>query len=171
MKGSLQEQLLKSGLIDEDRLANAKKQSAKPAKKKRKPPGTRKHQATPKSAPAKKQIAEEDPKKLKELRVEVKKLLRSHKLNDKTGEIAYNYTVNNQVKRFYVNEKQQKGLITGELAIANWNEISYLIPSESIKELHDLYPKLDISLAETKKENTDKDDPYADYAIPDDIKW
>ena len=33
MKGSLQEQLLKSGLIDEDRLANAKKSVKKEAVK------------------------------------------------------------------------------------------------------------------------------------------
>lgn len=166
MKGSLQEQLLKSGLIDEERLNSVKKPAKRPAKKKRKPPAKAKQH----TAPVKPAI-QEDPKKLKELRVEVKKLLRSHKLNDKAGEIAYNYTINNQVKRFFVNEKQQKGLIEGTLAIANWNEISYLIPSDSIKELHALYPKLDITVAETQSNTIDENDPYADYAIPDDIKW
>jgi len=167
MKGSLQEQLLKSGLIDEDRLNNAKKQTKKPAKKKRKPLAKQKPRATTPTKPA----VVEDPKKQKELRAEVKKLLRSYKLNDKNGEIAYNYTINNQIKRFYLNEKQQKELIDGKLAIANWNEISYLIPMSSVKELHTLYPKIDIYINEVEKNAVDKDDPYAAYEIPDDIKW
>jgi len=167
MKGSLQEQMLKSGLIDEDRLNSAKKQTKKPAKKKRKASAKRPPRVTTTTKPA----VVEDPKKQKELRVEVKKLLRSYKLNDKSGEIAYNYTVNNQIKRFYVNEKQQKELIDGKLSIANWNEISYLIPTSSVEELRTLYPKIDIYINEADKNTLDKDDPYAAYEIPDDIKW
>ena len=167
MKGSLQEQLLKSGLIDEDRLNTAKKQNKKPAKKKRKTSAKQK----PPVVTAVKSPVEEDPKKQKEIRVEVKKLLRSYKLNDKNGEIAYNYTINKQIKRFYVNEKQQKELIEGKLAIANWNEISYLIPANSVDELRTLYPKIDICINESEENAMDKDDPYAAYEIPDDIKW
>lgn len=169
MKGSLQEQLLKSGLIDEDRLNKAKKQAKKPAKKKRKAsPRPKSHI----SAPVKPAVTE-DPVKQKELRAEVKKLLRSLKLNDKNGEIAYNYTINNQIKRFYVNENQQKELIHGNLAIANWNEISYLIPAVNVKELRTLYPKIAIYINEPQETTADVDenDPYAGYEIPDDIKW
>jgi len=167
MKGSLQEQLLKSGLIDEDRLNNAKKQTKKPVKKKNKKFSSQKQRVT---TPVK-QVITEDPKKQKEIRMEVKKLLRSYKLNDKNGEIAYNYTINNQIKRFYVNEKQQKELIDGKLAIANWNEISYLIPVAHVEELRTLFPKIDICLNETQENQINENDPYADYEIPDDIKW
>ena len=167
MKGSLQEQLLKSGLIDEDRLNSSKKQTKKPVKKKNKKFAGHK----PRIPTPVKQVVVEDPKKQKELRAEVKKRLRSYKLNDKSGEIAYNYTINNQIKRFYVNEKQQKELIDGKLAIANWNDISYLIPATNVEELRTLYPKIDICFTEAQENLTNEDDPYAGYEIPDDIKW
>jgi len=169
MKGSLQEQLLKSGLISEDQLKDAKKKPSKPAKKKNKP---KKQQVktnarpAPTPTPNPEQILKE-----KNLRTEVKKLLRSYKLNDKTGEVPYNYSVNNQVKRFYVTKQQQDQLIEGKLAIANWNDISYLIPFEAVAELTKLYPKIDISHVNNEELKTSDDDPYADYVVPDDIKW
>ena len=170
MKGSLQEQLLKSGLISEERLNQPKKKTKKQTKsastKKKKMSSRDKQHAVSDNFPTPEEL-----KKQKELRIEVKKLLRSHKLNDKTGEIAHNYTINNQVKRFFVTPDQQKQLADGKLTIANWNEISYLISVDVVNELRALYPK--INIADASKENTsiDKDDPYADYAIPDDIKW
>ncbi|HFE36892.1 MAG TPA: DUF2058 domain-containing protein [Gammaproteobacteria bacterium] len=167
MKGSLQEQLLKSGLISEERLNDVKKTAKKNhRKKKRSSPEKPKQPAQPikPAAPA-------DIKKQKELRADVKKLLRSHKLNDKSGEIAYNYTLNNQVKRFFVTENQQKALINGSLAIANWNGISYLINTEIVKELRALYPKIDICVVEHTNAEVDQNDPYAEYVIPDDMKW
>ena len=166
MKGSLQEQLLKSGLISEDRLSTAKKPRKKPNKKKRSTVAKQTQHGAINNTPAPAEL-----KKQKELRAEVKKLLRSHKINNKSGEIAYNYTINNQVKRFFVTEEQQKSLIDGVLAIANWNGISYLIPNSAVEELRSLYPKISICISESQKSDVDKNDPYAEYVIPDDMKW
>lgn len=167
MKGSLQEQLLKSGLINEERLNKPKKQQKKKPTKKKHPPNNYHRQH---SAPAD-SIAPAELKKQKELRADVKKLLRSHKINDNTGEIAHNYTINNQIKRFFVTDAQQKLLIAGDLAIVNWNGISYLIPKEAAEEVRQLFPKINIYLVEKKDSTVDENDPYAEFVIPDDIKW
>lgn len=166
MKGSLQEQLLKSGLINKERLNKPKK---KPAKKKHQPNANKYHRqhTTPPDS-----VTPAELKKQKELRADVKKLLRSHKINDNTGEIAYNYTINNQIKRFFVTEAQQKSLIEGEVAIVNWNGISYLIPKEAAEEAKQLFPKINVCLVEKQEtKETNANDPYADFVIPDDIKW
>lgn len=163
MKGSLQEQLLKAGLVNKERSTHPKKKNSK---KKRKPVATAHQRIVPDNSPSPSEL-----KKQKELRVEVKKRLRSYKINDKAGEIAYNYTINNRIKRFFVTEEQQKQLIEGALAIANWNGISYLIPFVAIEELRSLYPKINICVSTTDKNEMDKNDPYAEYAIPDDLKW
>ncbi len=163
MKGSLQEQLLKAGLVNKERTTQSKKKNSK---KKRKPATIPYQRAVPDNSPSPSEL-----KKQKELRVEVKKRLRSYKVNDKTGEIAYNYTINNRIKRFFVTEEQQKQLIEGALAIANWNGISYLIPIIAVEELRSLYPKINICVSATDKKEADENDPYAEYAIPDDLKW
>jgi len=110
----------------------------------------------------------------KTIRVEIKKLLRANKLNDKDGEIPYNYIINSQVKRFYLNAEQQKRITNGELVITNWNDRSYLIPSLIVGELHKLHPALPIASAiadDKSKEHEKIDEEYADYVIPDDLTW
>jgi len=163
MKGSLQEQLLKAGLVNKERTTQPKKKNSN---KKRKPIIRPQQRIVPDNSPSPSEL-----KQQKELRVEVKKRLRSYKINDKTGEIAYNYTINHRIKRFFVTEEQQKQLMEGELAIANWNGISYLIPFTAVEELRLLYPKINICVSTTDKNEADKNDPYAEYAIPDDLKW
>jgi len=177
MRGSLQEQLLNSGLVDKERLEKAaldKKNKNKPkSAKNNRHKSPKNKQGKPKKAAA--VIPEKSEVILdKTIRVEIKKLLRASKLNDKNGEIPYNYIINNQVKRFYLNAEQQKRVTDGELVITNWNDRSYLIPSSIVGELHKLHPALPIAsaIADEKAGEQEKiDEEYADYIIPDDLTW
>ncbi len=177
MRGSLQEQLLNSGLVNKERLEKAaldkKNKSKTKSAKNNRHKSLKNKQAKPKKAAV--QIPAETETVLdKTIRIEIKKLLRANKLNDKDGEIPYNYIINNQVKRFYLNAEQQKRVTDGELVITNWNDRSYLIPSSIVSELHKLHPALPIanSVANEKTGEHEKiDEEYADYVIPDDLSW
>jgi len=180
MRGSLQEQLLKSGLASEDQLKKPKPKKKPAGKNHRSRPNNTKKTTQSDSSKSKPstQLASnkpEEPKTLgKALRTEIKQLLKSNKLNDKTGELPYNYVINNQVKRFYVNADQQKGLQEGKLVIVNWNTISYLITTETEVELRKLHPTIEVASVASESEakpQKDDNDPYADYEIPDDITW
>jgi len=177
--GSLQEQLLQSGLVNEKQLEKAKHKK-KPSKNRRKSKsaqkaGNKKVTEYKKSGKKTTQSPTPEPTEVvlgKALRVEIKKLLRANKLNDKEGEIPYNYVVNNQVKRFYLNAKQQKSLTAGELGIVNWNNRSYLIPVTITDELKKLHDKIEIYLVDKDEAKADKsDDDYAGFEIPDDLTW
>ena len=183
--GSLQEQLLQAGLVNEKRLEKAKHKK-KPSQNRKNNRST--HKTDYKKVTNSKNVA--DYKKAgkkaaqssapeptetvlgKALRVEIKKLLRANKLNDKEGEIPYNYVVNSQVKRFYLNAKQQKSLTAGELGIVNWNNRSYLIPVTITDELKKLHDKIEIYRVDKDEATEDKsDDDYAGFEIPDDLTW
>ena len=187
MRGSLQDQLLQSGIATEDQL---KKNKPKPKPNGRSGANQRKvktkvrngaaknYTATAKTAArGQKKAVEATPTLGKALRVEIKQLLKTNKLNDKEGEIPYNYVIAGQVKRFYINEKQQTELKSGNMVIVNWNTISYLISTEAEQSLRKLHPTIEVASVDNtpapektdvKKETTD---PYADYEIPDDLSW
>ena len=177
MRGSLQEQLLNSGLVNKEQLEKAArkkkaKNKSKPANKTRHKNAKRKQVAA--KTPEKQAVAQAEIVLDKATRVEIKKLLRANKLNDKNGEIPYNYLINNQVKRFYLNPDQLTRMTNGELVITNWNDRTYLIPSTIIKDLHKLHPTLAIASPnnENSTQSSEKiDEEYADYVIPDDLTW
>lgn len=188
MRGSLQDQLLKSGIATEDQLKINKprpKPSNKSRAKQRRPASKKTHtqhnktvatKKTAKVAPAATPTTA-TPALGKALRTEIKQLLKANKLNDKAGEIPYNYVIAGQVKRFYINEKQQTELKAGKLVIVNWNTISYLISTEAEQSLRKLHPTIEVASVErdtpSAKNDTKKEtnDPYADFEIPDDLSW
>ena len=178
MRGSLQEQLLNSGLVNKEQLEKATQQKkaknkSSPANKKTRNKNAKSKQITAKE-PVKHQAPQPEVVLDKAIRVEIKKLLRANKLNDKNGEIPYNYVINKQVKRFFVNAEQLTRVKNGELVITNWNDRTYLIPASVVEDLHKLHPTLPIASAkdQTNSENSEKiDDEYADYVIPDDLTW
>ena len=190
MRGSLQDQLLKSGIATEEQLKKPKPK-IKPVSKSRKShsksnaktnnkpsQASRVQQNAQQNKQPKQKTAEEAPTLGKALRTEIKQLLKTNKLNDKTGEIPYNYVIAGQVKRFYINEKQQIELKAGKMVIVNWNTISYLITTEAEVELRKLHPTIEVASvisetesAKTQDKKKDENDPYSDYEIPDDLSW
>jgi len=179
MRGSLQDQLLQFGIATEEQLkkpANKHKPTGRNAKTTNKPNKTNKKPAAKPPQVEKKPVkAPEEPKSLgKALRTEIKQLLKTNKLNDKVGEIPYNYVIAGQVKRFYINETQQTELKAGNMVIVNWNTISYLITKEAEVELRKLHPTIEVASVPKPDENAtkkDSNDPYSDYEIPDDLSW
>lgn len=200
MRGSLQEQLLKSGIATEEQLkknqpkktsnsgkgnnSNRNKSAGKVNKPNTNSNAYKKTPAHNKPASSAQTKAPEEPKSLgKALRTEIKQLLKTNKLNDKAGEIPYNYVIAGQVKRFYINNAQQTELKAGNLVIVNWNTISYLISKEAEQELRKLHPTIEVASVQKTEETTGTnsssvtsgadaaDDPYAGYEIPDDLSW
>jgi len=165
MRNALQEQLLRSGLVKENKKENA---IEKPKQNKTKKKPRRAPEVKQENTPIQQSTTQ---KPDKELRNHIKKLLRSNKLNDKNGEIAFNYVIKNQVKRFYINSQQQQDITDGKLAVVNWNDISYLIPADALPSITQIFPALDYFIStEENKSNSNKDD-YSDYQIPDDMIW
>ncbi|MDQ7072840.1 MAG: DUF2058 family protein [Gammaproteobacteria bacterium] len=72
-------------------------------------------------------------------------------------------------KKLYVTVKQQQQLTRGQLAIAVLGEKNTLIPDKIAEKIESRAPDKIVRIQ--PDDMSDKDGPYADYHIPDDLMW
>ncbi len=106
----------------------------------------------------------------KALVAEVGQIVQQHIIAiPKEAELAYNFTHSNKVKKMYITSEQQKELTQGYLAIAIVGEHYALIPDKIAERIESRLPELVIRTQ--AEEQSNDNDPYADYEIPDDLMW
>ena len=182
---SLQDQLLKAGMIDAKKAKLTEKEKRKNDKKIRK--GQAEADTTAKEAAEKarqvklakdreanlkaKKIADE-----KAIAAQIIQLIESNKI-DRSGssqEIGYQFVDDKKIKKLYVNAEQQRQLERGVIAIVrlqgNYELVSAPV-AEKIRQRdeHTVLVLNDRSAAGSNE--PEEDDPYADYKIPDDLMW
>lgn len=176
---SLQDQLLKAGMIDKGKAQKIKKDKQKQRKQQGKhTPATDEAKILAEQARLKKQerdrqISEQQKHaaKEKEIEAQIKQLIEVNRVDRSQGELAYQFTHGKAIKKLYVTEQQQAQLISGKLAIVSLNQECELIPSVVADKIAER--AADRILVRNTKDSqaADDDDPYADYQIPDDLMW
>ena len=182
---SLQEQLLKAGLVDEKKLARANQQKNQQAKQARKQRGKKSQTSKAGRQPSQNRKAERDREinrqrqeqlRHKELAAQAKQLIVDNKLDRSKGEQPYSFVYKRKVKKIYVTAEQKAQLAEDRLAIA-----TYVVANDGRK--FELVPKAIgdkivardesslVPLDLPKNSQTDEDDPYAGYEVPDDLTW
>lgn len=171
-KLSLQEQMLKAGLIDKKKLKKAGKTTKK----------SRTQAKEAKAAVEANRIAQlekdkelnrvrDEEIKAKELAAQIKQLIEMNRLDRKSGDIGYNFTDGSTVKKIYVDKVMQNQLVNGRLAIARYLDGYEVIPA-SVADKIAQRDEESIVLNNTVADSiADEDDPYADFVIPDDLMW
>jgi len=181
---SLQEQLLKAGLTTKQKAKQANTDKRKKNKQKRsgaKVEATLQEQvkqdlAKTKAEKLAKDNALNEEKKqalaAKENQNRIQQILQHHHVKNIDGEIEYNYTFDNKIKKLFVSEAIQKALVNGRLALCGMNETTYVVTSETAEKLATLDDKVVLLQNQKVEEETiEEDDPYAEYQIPDDLMW
>jgi hypothetical protein len=186
---SLQEQLLKAGLVDRNKLKMADKEKQKRAKQSRKSGAkSAAKQADPAKAAAQQRHAErvardralnEQRKQAgeqKAIAAQVKQLVRDNKLDRSKGEIPYSFVYRNKVKKLYIGETEKNLLASGRLAIVtivlnNEGRRFELVPIDVAGKIAERDADAVIQLNEQDDNAGAEQDPYADYKIPDDLTW
>jgi len=142
MSKSLAEQLLKAGLGDAKKLKNIKKEQHKERVQAGKN-GQVVNQAAVLAEQARQaQIAKDrelnQQKKAeadrKALIAQVKQLIEMNIITDK-GELGFNFTDGNKIKKIYVSEKVHQQLVKGLIAIARLGEQYHLVPIQIAEKL------------------------------------
>ena len=181
---SLQEQLLKAGLTTKQKTRQANSDKRKKNKQQRSgvehgaslQEQVKQDLALSKADKLAKDIALNDVKNSdnakKEQQLRIKQILGHHQITGVKGDSEYNYTFDNKVKKLALDSKTHRALVNGRLALCGLNETTYLVTSETAAKV----AELDNSLILVQNDNveveqTDVDDPYADYQIPDDLMW
>lgn len=185
---SLQEQLLKAGLVDEKKLQQAtrekqkhsnqsRKKAGKSAKKKAAPPTAAQQRQAERAArdralnEKRKQALEQ-----KEIAAQVRQLIDTNKVDRSKGDIPYSFVYRKKIKKLYIGETEKNLLAAGRLAIVtlvinNEGRRFELVPSEVARKIAERDPDTVIEVNQQDDSVSAEDDPYADYKIPDDLTW
>jgi|LSQX01.2.fsa_nt_gb uncharacterized protein YaiL (DUF2058 family) len=179
MANSLHEQLLKAGLVDQQKLKQVKSAKRKQQKQQRKSKEVVIDEAKLAAQQAAAEKAERDRelnRQLKEqaerkaIAAQIEQLITLNRL-PREGDIAYNFVDQNKVKRIYVTEAIRDKLSEGLLAIVSLKEQYEVVPAKVAEKIRQRDEACVILCNDRQADLPDEDDPYADYKIPDDLMW
>jgi len=173
MSDSLREQMLKAGF--KETPGNKKKKTQSKSKKNNdQADQARRRKTNQKSSPSSMELANIAQRKAvaerKRVKAEIKTIIEAEKIDQTTGESVYSYLVGKRIRQMFVSESVQKQLVAGDLVITRLNGSTYLIPAETGERVRALNPEW-VVIVPAADDATDDDDEYADYQVPDDLKW
>jgi uncharacterized protein YaiL (DUF2058 family) len=175
---SLQDQLLKAGLVTEQQakqVRSSKRKKSKQGGGKSKPVAEARKQMQ--SAAVEKarrdrelnrRLQEEARRKAQEN--ELRQLIHTNRIPRGEGDVPYSFLDRGNVKRIYVTADQQRRLAKGRLAIVRQDTGYELVLPEIAERIRDRDSSL-IVLLNRPGDDRDEDDAYADYKVPDDLIW
>ena len=171
-KLTLQEQMLKAGLVNEKKLKKAKKGSKKSRMQAREVKEAVEENKRAQQEKDQVLSTEQKEKRLnKEIQAQVKQLIDMNRIAQNDGDIKYNFTDGTMVKFIYVEPLIQSQLAKGILSIARYEETYVIIPTSVAKKI--MLRDNDTIVEQNSKveDQAEEDDPYADYVVPDDLMW
>ena len=180
MAGSLQDQLLKAGLADKNKAKQIKKEKTKQVQQQRKS----KQGVVDENKQQLQQIRQQKQQRDRQLNEErkaeadkkaiaaqVKQLIEVNCLSRQGAELDYNFTDNKKIKKILVDSTMLEQLSRGQLAIVSLNNKYEVVPAAVAEKIQQRLPERVIVANTVASDELDKDDPYADYQIPDDLMW
>ena len=176
---SLQDQLLKAGLIDTRKAGKIKKAKYKQVQQKQKNKIETLDEAKLAAQQAQAEKVEHDRQlnrqrkreaERKAIAAQVRQLIEMNRQPRDDGDIGYSFSDGALIKRIYVTVTQLKQLGNGRLCIIKLDEHYELIPT-LVAEKIQLRDESTQILSNQPTEAPDEDDPYADFQVPDDLMW
>ncbi|PIN65095.1 DUF2058 domain-containing protein [Klebsiella pneumoniae] len=176
-KLTLQEQMLKAGLVSSKKMAKVQRTAKKSRVQAREA-----REAVEENKKAQqerdKQLSEQQKQAVlaKEYKAQVKQLIEMNRITVARGDIGFNFTDNNLIKKIMV-DKPPDQLINGRLAIArlavdNKPEGEYaIIPAVVAEKIAQRDASSIVLYSALSQDEQDEDDPYADFKVPDDLMW
>lgn len=182
---SLQEQLLKAGLVDKKKVQKVNQDKSKQKKIERRTGAESVNESREAALEMQRQQAErarelnaqrDAAAAQKAVKAQIAQLVqvnRQPRARNGKGEIAYNFTHGSKIERIYVSEQVQQHLVAGRLVIVFLNGNYELVPKVIGEKIAERDPASVIQVKQAKGSNSevDADDPYADFKIPDDFTW
>jgi len=177
-KLTLQEQMLKAGLVTSKKMAKVQRTAKKSRVQAREA-----REAVEENKKAQlerdKQLSEQQKQAVlsKEYKAQVKQLIEMNRIDITRGNIDFNFTDNNLIKKIAVDKQTQSQLISGRLAIARLvldssGKSEYaIIPAVVAEKIAQRDAQSIVLNSALSVEEQDEDDPYADYKVPDDLMW
>ena len=182
MSKSLQEQLLKAGLVSTEQVKKANAAKAKNTKqhrhKKSKPEDQTLLEVEQKAVEkAKRDLAlnrkREDEKHRREIEAQIKQLADQNAITEDEAGEAFHFEHKGVVKKVYVSDSVRLQLINGQLGIVISGRRYRVVPADVAKkiEIRDKSALVLLQLSTGSREPEVIEPAYAEYKIPDDLIW
>lgn len=177
-KLTLQEQMLKAGLVTSKKMAKVQRTAKKSRVQAREA-----REAVEENKKAQlerdKQLSEQQKQAAlaKEYKAQIKQLIEMNRIVIARGDIEFNFTDNNVIKKIAVDKPTQAQLVSGRLAIVrlvadNGNDGGYaIIPASVADKIAQRDESCIVLNSALSQEEQNEDDPYADFKVPDDLMW
>lgn len=180
-KLSLQEQLLKSGLVSSAKAKTIQTNKRKQSLMQRKNNVVVVDEAKELALKAQTEKTEKD-RELNQLRqqqeeqkqglAQIKQLIAQNHIDLSQGDVAYHFNDQNRMKTVYVTESVRTQLINGHYAIVSYADTYTVVPYDVAEKIALRDARCVILLnSPTPNANSSDEDPYAAYQIPDDLIW
>jgi hypothetical protein len=176
---SLQDQFLKAGLVDKNKVRQANHDKSKQRKVERRT-GT---QSVDEARLAALETQRKNAERARELnaqrdaaatqkaiKAQIAQLVQQNRQSKGVGDVAYNFTHVNKIDRVYVSAAVQAHLVAGRLAIVCLGGTTELVPSVIADKIAERDASLVVRVNKASAE-INADDPYAAFQIPDDLMW
>ncbi|HEX7764525.1 MAG TPA: DUF2058 domain-containing protein [Cellvibrio sp.] len=179
---SLQDQLLKAGLIDAKKAKQANKEKRKETNVARRSSEEVVDEVKQSAEQARVEKIERDRElnrqrdlelQQKAIAAQIKQLIENHRQpkGAGNGDVEYNFTDGKLIKKMRVSPLVLEQIARGLLAVVKLGEGYELVPRIVADKIAQRDEKF-VVVANTKQDNkVDEDDPYKDYVIPDDLMW
>ncbi|QIB65691.1 DUF2058 domain-containing protein [Kineobactrum salinum] len=180
MANSLQDQLLKAGLVDASTVKGVNKAKKKKARQQRGQGIEAVDETREAVLRAQREQAERDRQLNAErnrqaqdraIVAQIRQLITSSRIPRGNGQVAYNFSDGSKIKKMFVTAAIQDQLANGRLAIVRLDDSYELVPmvvADKIRQRDESY----VIVSQQPQASVDQaEDPYADYKIPDDLMW
>ena len=176
---SFQEQLLKAGLVDKNKVkvANQVKNTQKKVERRTGAQSVdevrlaaletqRRNAERARELNAQRDAAATQ----KAIVAQIAQMVQKNRQSKGAGNIAYNFTHANKIERMHVSAEVQAHLTAGRLVIVCLGGVAELVPRVIADKIAERDAALVVRVNKTSSE-VDEDDPYAAFKIPDDLMW
>jgi uncharacterized protein YaiL (DUF2058 family) len=176
---SLQDQLLKAGIVDQKKAKQIKHDKHKQTKQQPKGKGEEAEASIlARQALAGKAERDREINRQKQLeadrraiRAQIIQLVTSNRIDRERGEVAYQFSDDKKIKKLYVTDKLQNQLVRGMIAIVRLGEGYELVPAAVADKIRQRDDSVIVVHNARVASDAPEDDPYADFQIPDDLMW
>ncbi|NML62782.1 DUF2058 domain-containing protein [Massilia sp. RP-1-19] len=176
---SLQEQFLKAGLVDKNKVKLVNQDKSKQKKVERRTGTTTVDEARSAAQELQRKNAErarelnaqrDAAASQKAIAAQIAQMVKQNRQGKGNGDVAYNFTHGSKIERIYVSAAVQAHLMAGRLVIVCLGGVTELVPKVIADKIAERDASLVVRVKKTSNE-VDEDDPYAAFQIPDDLMW
>lgn len=180
MSKSLKEQLLAAGLVNQKKVTQVERDKRKQARQqpKKTPVAPSPAQREAQQAQSDKAARDRELNRQRQLERErraiitqLEQIIEVQRIDTRAGEVAFRFVVKSKVKKIYVTAEQHAALVGGTLGVVRFRDGFAVVTRETAERIAERDARTVLTLRNGDEPDVVDDPDYAEYKVPDDLRW